>query len=149
MSNTKSKLVFDFPDPSPRFDFDDSPQKRAGAKLKSGRFKLRSSVGRASPKKAGNSNGSPSPDKTNSTATTASASSFDESAFDDFDDEVFDFGMKRNGGAQPAAAGGGRGASPLAKSAAQVRLRSSVNALLACCYLVLQSWLWCCLFVSR
>jgi hypothetical protein len=122
MSNTKSKLVFDFPDLSPRFDFDDAPKKVS--KLGKNRFgKLKAGAGRAASKSGGKASNSvintninsskskrPSPDK--STATTASASSFDESAFDDFDDEVFDFGRKRGvasqqGKGRAAAAAGG------------------------------------------
>lgn len=121
MSNTKSKLVFDFPDLSPGFDFDDAPKKVS--KLGKNRFgKLKAGAGRAASKSGGKASNSvinttssskskrPSPDK--STATTASASSFDESAFDDFDDEVFDFGRKRgvasqHGKGRAAAAAGG------------------------------------------
>ena len=97
MSNIKSNLVFDFPDPSPHFDFEDvSPKSKS--KLKGsrgfGKFKShRSNKPSASASNSGNhSPTSVTPDK--STATTA-ASSFDESAFDEFDDEMFDFGLSK------------------------------------------------------
>ena len=102
MSNIKSNLVFDFPDPSPRFDFEEpasavkSRSKRIGGgrgfKFKHG-GKAKAATGSNANVTSSNKLSSPSPDK--STATTASASSFDESAFDDSYDEVFDFGRSR------------------------------------------------------
>ena len=93
MSNIKSNLVFDFPDPSPHFDFEDvSPKSKSKLKGSRGFGKFKSH--RASASNSGNNSPtSITPDK--STATTA-ASSFDESAFDEFDDEMFDFGLSKS-----------------------------------------------------
>ena len=108
MSNLKSKLFFNFPDPLPRFD---SEEKTASAvkscsKLNGGgggrgfKFKQGGKTEAATGSNVNVNRGplqsSPSPDK--STATTATASSLNESAFDDSDDEVFDFGRSRQAG---------------------------------------------------
>ncbi|KAL3775174.1 hypothetical protein HJC23_005763 [Cyclotella cryptica] len=114
MTSMKSGLVFDFPDPTPRFEFSDatspfaaSASKKGGAaKLKNskgfGKFKSQKARGGSLGKAldAGGSASRSSPDK--STATTASESSFDESVFDDFDLQVFDFGKSKRGDAKPA-----------------------------------------------
>ncbi|KAL7484053.1 hypothetical protein ACHAW6_009693 [Cyclotella cf. meneghiniana] len=117
MTNIKSGLVFDFPDATPRFEFSDSTsafatsssKKGGGPKLKNskgfGKFKSQIARG-ANALDATGSASRFSPDK--STATTASESSFDESVFDDFDLQVFDFGKSKRSDAKPA----GRAASP-------------------------------------
>ena len=117
MTNIKTGLVFDFPDATPRFEFSDSTsafatsssKKGGGPKLKNskgfGKFKSQIARG-ANALDATGSASRFSPDK--STATTASESSFDESVFDDFDLQVFDFGKSKRSDAKPA----GRAASP-------------------------------------
>ena len=108
MSDIKSNLVFDFPDPNPRFEFSDAspfaPKKSLTYTKRSTKLKNSRGFGKIKNQKVAGNNGNHgssnagfnksasdgSPDK--STSSTECETTFDESIFDDFDDQVFDFG---------------------------------------------------------